>query len=161
MKYVEFLKFWSNKTKHKILDLWGYEAEAKAEAFPKSRSWSQSFEFLKPRSWSRSFGLKYVGFMKPKQLCWNLTGSYYPIHHQARKLRNLVNMLCYRTIPCHLIYLIDSATAIFDILHSPWHNHWKNYTLSGTNLVFKTLPLLAHCLKTLPSVALKLAKMVP
>ena len=40
---------------------------------------------------------------------------------------------------------------IFDILHSPWHNHWKNHTLSGTHLVFKILPL----------VALKLAKMVP
>ena len=47
------------------------------------------------------------------------------------------------------------------ILHPHWHNHWKNHTLSGTHLVFKTLPLVAHCLKALPSVALKLAKMVP
>ncbi len=30
--------------------------------------------------------------------------------------------------------------AIFDILHSPWHNHWKTHTLSGTHLVFTTLP---------------------
>ncbi len=36
-----------------------------------------------------------------------------------------------------------------------WH------TLSGTHLVFKTLPLVAHCLKTLPVVALRLAKMAP
>ncbi len=43
---------------------------------------------------------------------------------------------------------------ICDILHSPWHNHWQNHTLSGTQLVLKTLPLLAHCLKTLPFVAL-------
>ncbi len=28
-----------------------------------------------------------------------------------------------------------------DILHSPWHNHWKNHTLSGTHLVSKILPL--------------------
>ncbi len=34
--------------------------------------------------------------------------------------------------------------AIFDILHSPWHNHWKNHTLSGTHQVFKTLPYLAY-----------------
>ena len=49
----------------------------------------------------------------------------------------------------------------FYILHSPWHKNWRNHTLSGTHLMFKTLPLLAHCLKTLPSLALKLAKMVP
>ena len=27
--------------------------------------------------------------------------------------------------------------AIFHILRSPWHNHWKNHNLPGTNLVFK------------------------
>ncbi len=35
------------------------------------------------------------------------------------------------------------------------------HTLSGTYLVFKTLPLVAHCLKSLPSVALKFAKTEP
>ncbi len=49
----------------------------------------------------------------------------------------------------------------FFTFYTPWHKNWKNHTLSGTHLVFKTLPLLAHCLKTLPSVALKFAKMVP
>ncbi len=33
--------------------------------------------------------------------------------------------------------------------------------LSGTHLLLKTLPLVAHCLKTLPSVALKSAKKGP
>ncbi len=40
---------------------------------------------------------------------------------------------------------------IFYISHSPWHNIWKNHTLSGTHLVFIALPL----------VALKLAQMAP
>ncbi len=64
------MKCWANKSKGKILGLRGYEAEAEAKAFPKSRSWSRSrsFGFLKPRSWSRSwsFGLKCFGFAKLK-----------------------------------------------------------------------------------------------
>ncbi len=44
-----------------------------------------------------------------------------------------------------------------------WHRETPTLsgTLSGTHLVFKTLPLMAHCLKALPSVALKLTKMAP
>ncbi len=60
--------------------------------------------------------------------------------------------------------IIGHFGAIFDIpciLHSSWHNQCKNHTLSGTHLVLKTLPLVAHCSKILPSVALKLVKMVP
>ncbi len=34
MKNVEFSKFWDNNTNRKILNLWGYEAEAEAEPFP-------------------------------------------------------------------------------------------------------------------------------
>ncbi len=66
MKNVEIFKFWDNKTKHEILDLWSYKA--KAEAFVNSWSWSRSFEFLKPWSWSQSqsFVLKCFGFVKPK-----------------------------------------------------------------------------------------------
>ncbi len=33
MKNVEIFKFWDNITKRKILDFWGYQAEAEAEAF--------------------------------------------------------------------------------------------------------------------------------
>ena len=57
--------------------------------------------------------------------------------------------------------IVGQFSAIFYIFHSLWHNHWKTHTLFGTLLVFKTLLLVAHRLKTLPSVALKLAKMVP
>ncbi len=52
-------------------------------------------------------------------------------------------------------------SANFDIFLSLWHNQWKNHTLSGTHLLLKTLPLVAHCLKTLPSVALKSVKKGP
>ncbi len=62
---------------------------------------------------------------------------------------------------CSSTALKIQFSAIFDSLHSFWHNQCKNNTLSGTHLVFKTLPLVAHCLKTLYFVALKLAKMVP
>ena len=45
----------------------------------------------------------------------------------------------------------------FYILHSPWHNHWKNHTLFVHTFGVKnsTLSMLsvAYCLKTLPSVA--------
>ncbi len=49
-------------------------------------------------------------------------------------------------------------SANFDILYSLWHNPYKNHTLSGTYLMLKTLPLVAHCFKTLHSVALKSVK---
>ncbi len=57
--------------------------------------------------------------------------------------------------------ILANLVQFFYVLHSSWHNQCKNNTLSGTHLVFKTLPLVAHCLKTLYFVALKLAKMVP
>ena len=44
--------------------------------------------------------------------------------------------------------LLGQFRAIFDILHSSWHNQCKNHTLSGTYLAFKTLSLVAHCLKS-------------
>ncbi len=56
---------------------------------------------------------------------------------------------------------VANLVHFFYILHSSWHNQCKNHALSDTHLMFKTLPLVAHCLKTLPFVALKLDKMVP
>ena len=48
-------------------------------------------------------------------------------------------------------------------IESHWCLHYDVhfYTLSGTYLVFKILPLVAHFRKTLTFVALKLTKMVP
>ncbi len=99
-------------------------------------------------------------------LAQSLGPNPYPYQHKSTKK----GTLCGTTIVENWLISTDVGAqrrkfgqfcAILDILHSPWHNYCKNHTLSGTHLMFKTLPLVAHCLKTLPSVALQLAKMAP
>ena len=75
-----------------------------------------------------------------QNLGWNL----YPYWHKSTKKYQKVvywyNCWCTREN-------FGQFSAIFYILHSPWHKNWENHTLYGTHLVFKTLPLVAPCLK--------------
>ncbi len=92
-------------------------------------------------------------------LAQNLGPNLYPYWHNCIKKATL----CGPTIVEKWLIstIVGQFCTMFAILHLPWYNHWKNHTLSGTHLEFKTLPLEAHCLRTLPFVALKLAKMAP